>query len=855
MHLHLLASDPTTQQSSSSSSGSGSKSSRSRGRSSVRRLHTGAAAVAESTAQTDLTASDAGCATVAPVSIAGPGRLARSINGSSVGSHHPHSYYPPYPHHYTHNPHSHSHLQHLQHSHHPHHPHHAAHPSHHSMVTSSTSPTGNGWTTPGDYKGATAATAPAAPSVASSVAATASTAAAAAAASVMCEVLPSSSASVGSSSPTGGASNGTAHSGHSGGGGNSSSTTTTTTTTTGANNNNNNNNNNNAVHQDLLWMERLVLKRQQEHPGELVRTSNPYFLCSALPSHWRSNKTLPLAFKVVALAEVGDGTYVTIRAGNDENCCAELRNCTAQMKNDVAKFNDLRFVGRSGRGKSFTLTITVATSPPQVATYAKAIKVTVDGPREPRSKTSPTGGPHYRALGLGQRPYIDGFPKTLHELETLRRSAKVAAATTAVAAAATAATAVAAAAAASGSTTANNSAAGIGGVGVAGGSNGSGSGSGSGAGLVQQLSSNYSSPNSTINSDCQIYKPNAPHIQETDLMGAGEWTGSSSSAAAYYHSHAHHPHAHHPHAHHAHAHAHAHAHHLQHQMALPPPPPPPAAAPVTNGTGGMGMGVGVGVGVGMSMGVGMGMSMNHYGSGYETASSLDAGNYAAHLPAVLPEMHGHGFATDPYQTAGGYGSSAGAAKSDLENLGGGYGAGAGYNNWSNGYNNYQYGSCTAATAQYGGTGAHAAAPPPPPPPPVVLYPQLYSTVNQNQIHLHLHSSEKLEQYLGSASDQQLTISSLTGSRSSIEIGLGGAGGGLVGGLTGDQEQQQQLQQTQEQTSEASNQSYHLGHHNQLPHQQQQAEQGDGVGVGVGVGVEAPRDVEDVGDLTQVWRPY
>lgn len=82
-----------------------------------------------------------------------------------------------------------------------------------------------------------------------------------------------------------------------------------------------------------------------------VRTSNPYFLCSALPSHWRSNKTLPLAFKVVALADVGDGTYVTIRAGNDENCCAELRNYTAQMKNGVAKFNDLRFVGRSGRGE------------------------------------------------------------------------------------------------------------------------------------------------------------------------------------------------------------------------------------------------------------------------------------------------------------------------------------------------------------------------------------------------------------------------------------------------------------------------------------------------------------------------
>jgi hypothetical protein len=33
------------------------------------------------------------------------------------------------------------------------------------------------------------------------------------------------------------------------------------------------------------------------------------------------------------------------------------------------------------------LTITVSTNPPQVATYTKAIKVTVDGPREPRSKT------------------------------------------------------------------------------------------------------------------------------------------------------------------------------------------------------------------------------------------------------------------------------------------------------------------------------------------------------------------------------------------------------------------------------------------------------------------------------------
>lgn len=41
-------------------------------------------------------------------------------------------------------------------------------------------------------------------------------------------------------------------------------------------------------------------------------------------------------------------------------------------------------------GKSFTLTITVFTGPPQVATYHRAIKVTVDGPREPRSEYPPS---------------------------------------------------------------------------------------------------------------------------------------------------------------------------------------------------------------------------------------------------------------------------------------------------------------------------------------------------------------------------------------------------------------------------------------------------------------------------------
>ncbi|XP_066524317.1 RUNX family transcription factor 2a isoform X2 [Hoplias malabaricus] len=130
-----------------------------------------------------------------------------------------------------------------------------------------------------------------------------------------------------------------------------------------------------------------------DHPAELVRTDSPNFLCSVLPSHWRCNKTLPVAFKVVAFGDVPDGTVVTVMAGNDENYSAELRNASAVMKNQVARFNDLRFVGRSGRGKSFTLTITVFTNPPQVATYHRAIKVTVDGPREPRNPRQAQSSP------------------------------------------------------------------------------------------------------------------------------------------------------------------------------------------------------------------------------------------------------------------------------------------------------------------------------------------------------------------------------------------------------------------------------------------------------------------------------
>ncbi|KAJ6659640.1 hypothetical protein lerEdw1_018609 [Lerista edwardsae] len=52
-----------------------------------------------------------------------------------------------------------------------------------------------------------------------------------------------------------------------------------------------------------------------DHPAELVRTDSPNFLCSVLPSHWRCNKTLPVAFKALAFISsvIAMMTNVTVK--------------------------------------------------------------------------------------------------------------------------------------------------------------------------------------------------------------------------------------------------------------------------------------------------------------------------------------------------------------------------------------------------------------------------------------------------------------------------------------------------------------------------------------------------------------
>jgi hypothetical protein len=56
------------------------------------------------------------------------------------------------------------------------------------------------------------------------------------------------------------------------------------------------------------WMQEFLGEQ-----GELVPTGSPCILCSPLPNHWRSNKSLPMAFKVFTFQDVPDGTLVSLQ--------------------------------------------------------------------------------------------------------------------------------------------------------------------------------------------------------------------------------------------------------------------------------------------------------------------------------------------------------------------------------------------------------------------------------------------------------------------------------------------------------------------------------------------------------------
>uniref|UniRef100_A0AC34RKF0 Runt domain-containing protein n=1 Tax=Panagrolaimus sp. JU765 TaxID=591449 RepID=A0AC34RKF0_9BILA len=142
---------------------------------------------------------------------------------------------------------------------------------------------------------------------------------------------------------------------------------------------------------------------------KFIKTGSPGVYCSSLPNHWRSNKSLPNPFMVIILYPIEDGTRVTVSAGNEENCSADVKNNVAEVQAQVARFSDLRFVGKSGRGKNFNLTLTIhRPNVYEVAVASSVIKVTVDGPRDSRNTfKQPTFSAQFDSR---KRPFVYSLP-------------------------------------------------------------------------------------------------------------------------------------------------------------------------------------------------------------------------------------------------------------------------------------------------------------------------------------------------------------------------------------------------------------------------------------------------------------
>lgn len=130
----------------------------------------------------------------------------------------------------------------------------------------------------------------------------------------------------------------------------------------------------------------IDLNKRELANGLVVQTTNPNILVTPVPTHWRKNKSLPETFRVLSLVPIPNDTLVEVKAFNEVVANAEVRNNTAKFVENVAQFADLRFKGRSGRGKRLTLSIHIHTDPPTHASLPEAIKVTVDGPRQPRRR-------------------------------------------------------------------------------------------------------------------------------------------------------------------------------------------------------------------------------------------------------------------------------------------------------------------------------------------------------------------------------------------------------------------------------------------------------------------------------------
>lgn len=94
--------------------------------------------------------------------------------------------------------------------------------------------------------------------------------------------------------------------------------------------------------------------RQPSKINGIQSTENKNIDVDQLPEFSRANKYIGEYNVFIRNNEVPDGTQCVIFAHSVKTGPGELKNNVSIVKNGVAKFDDLRFVGKSGRG-SFTV--------------------------------------------------------------------------------------------------------------------------------------------------------------------------------------------------------------------------------------------------------------------------------------------------------------------------------------------------------------------------------------------------------------------------------------------------------------------------------------------------------------------
>lgn len=82
---------------------------------------------------------------------------------------------------------------------------------------------------------------------------------------------------------------------------------------------------------------------------EFKCTEDPEIFVNCLPKFTRANKFIGTYSVCVVDGRVPDGTMVIIKAFSEKTGWGQMKNNTAVLRDGLACFQDLRFIGKSGR--------------------------------------------------------------------------------------------------------------------------------------------------------------------------------------------------------------------------------------------------------------------------------------------------------------------------------------------------------------------------------------------------------------------------------------------------------------------------------------------------------------------------